>query len=175
MYEVDNRDRVVELGGVPPSDAGAPLPAVVSDELNVLVAYIVERPDPSWDGTYATMVGRETGDQSIAIIRFRSPRAHLFGPPNDEAFSGHPLYARGLRPYSSAEVQASSWIRKLERMNSVHPSHRPERYASDRHFILAFHDSTFECIAEGFDVQYVHGTMRGALEYMAKLVAEDEG
>src|SRR5690242_8805718 len=125
MYEIDKRDRVVELNNVPLPSAGAPLPAVVAVDLKVLIAYIVERPDPSWDGTYATMVGPETDDQLIAVVRFGLPRAHLFGPPNDEAFSGHPLYSRGLRPYSCAEVKASSWIRKLERMNSVHPSHRP--------------------------------------------------
>ena len=49
----------------------------------------------------------------------------MFGPPNDEAFDGHPLARRGLRPYGAFEVTHSSWIRQLEQMNSVHPHHSP--------------------------------------------------
>lgn len=69
----------------------------------------------------------------------------MFGPPNDEAFAGHPLADRGLNPYSVAEVQRSSWIRGLERMNSVHARHSRERFLEHkRHFVFAFHDSTFK-------------------------------
>jgi hypothetical protein len=42
----------------------------------------------------------------------------------------------------------SPWIAALERRNRVHRLHDPERFASRRHFILPFHDSTFECIAD---------------------------
>lgn len=71
--------------------------------------------------------------------------------PNDEAFEGHPLASRGLKPYSVFEVKNSSWIRRLERMNSVHRCHRPEGYKMLRHFVFAFHDTTFECVAQGFE------------------------
>jgi len=69
----------------------------------------------------------------------------------------------GLRPYSAAEVRTSSWIRSLEHRNRVHPSHRPESFERYRHFILAFHDTTFECVAESFDVQLHRGTPLSAL------------
>jgi hypothetical protein len=45
--------------------------------------------------------------------------AHTFGPSNDEAFSGHPLAARGLTPYGAFKIENSSWVRHLERMNSA--------------------------------------------------------
>ena len=87
----------------------------------------------------------------MVVVRFRRPYAHMFGPPNDEAFEGHPLAARGLASYAVYEVRRSSWLRRLERMNAVHWNHRPERFlARLRHFVFAFHDATFECIAEGF-------------------------
>jgi hypothetical protein len=34
MYEVDGRDRVVPLSGVPQSDTGAPLPLVLAAEMH---------------------------------------------------------------------------------------------------------------------------------------------
>ncbi len=81
----------------------------------------------------------------------------MFGPPNDEAFAGHPLASRGLQPYGAFEVLASSWIRQLERMNAVHRHHDPEDFAVYRHIVLAFHDSTFECIAEGYTCEEAWG------------------
>ncbi|HEX8863370.1 MAG TPA: hypothetical protein VGC06_30595 [Actinomycetes bacterium] len=54
--------------------------------------------------------------------------AWQWGPPNDEALQGHPLVDRGLRPYGVFRVEGSSWIRQLERMNRVHPQHRPEAF-----------------------------------------------
>ena len=93
--------------------------------------------------------------------------AHMFGPPNDEAFEGHPLSQRGLRPYAVFEVQASSWLASLERMNSVHPYHSAERFAKYKHFIFAFHDTTFECIAEGFSVSIHRGSVRSVLRSSA--------
>jgi hypothetical protein len=118
-------------------------------------------------------VSPESQDMAVAVIRFRMPSAHMFGPPNDEAFSGHPLASRGLGPYAVFEVRQSSWIRGLERMNAVHPCHDRERYmARRRHFVFAFHDSTFESIADGFESEYFRGSMRSAAERMISLLAE---
>jgi hypothetical protein len=137
------------------------------------LAYIISEPDSAWDGSYTTVVSPESHGEAIAVVRFRWPSAHMFGPPNDEAFSGHPLAARGLRPYRVFEVQQSSWIRSLERMNSVHPGHNRERFLKGRrHYIFAFHDSTFECIAEGFAFELVRASMRTVIGRMAELLAE---
>lgn len=166
MYEVDHLDIVVELKNVPQSDVGAPLPFVVSDEDNVVLAYLASQPHPGWDGTYVTSVGPSSTGRVVAILHFESPLAHMFGPPNDEAFSGHPLAKRGLTPYAAFEIQQSSWIRKLERMNSVHPNHRPGMFRDERHFIFAFHDSVFECISEAYTTKLVRGSIRSVLPLM---------
>jgi hypothetical protein len=137
VYEVDERDRVVELPEAPQSDTGAPTPVLVAEEDRLEVAYRAF----TGDG--------ENPDWGIAVARFRMPRAHTFGSPNDEAFEGHPLAARGLAPYGAYRIEDSSWIRRLERMNSVHYRHDPERFRVLNHYILSFHDSTFECVAEG--------------------------
>ena len=159
MYEVDEHDSVVELRDVPQSDVGAPLPAVVAAEHHLDLLYLVSEPDPNWDGTYVNVVGPDSEGELVARIRFERPYAHMFGPPNDEAFSGHPLASRGLSSYAAWEVRDSSWIRTLERMNSVHPYHDPSRFELLRHFIFAFHDTTFECIAWRYKAHLERGSI----------------
>ena len=137
MYAIDSRDRVIEIDIAPTPSTGAPEPLLLADDYAVALRYVTAESD------------RQTTDSGIqlAIVRFGS-WAHYLGPPNDEALSGHPLYERGLRCYGIFEVQHSSWIRLMEERNRVHDRHAPERFAQLRHFIIAFHDSTFECVAE---------------------------
>jgi hypothetical protein len=174
MYTVDDKDSVRRLDVLPKSDTGSPLPVVVSDERTTLVAYLMWEPVEAWDGL--TMASRPAGpgleDEPFAIVRFVRELAHMFGPPNDEAFSGHPLASRGLEPYGVFEVLNSSWIRALEKMNRVHRDHRPDRYHALRHFILSFHDSTFECVAQGVEVAEIYrGSLGGVVSKMASMIA----
>jgi hypothetical protein len=149
MYAVDDRDQVVRLDDLPGSSVGAPCPHVVADEDHVHVAYYTDTPPPEgWHGQSVRVVSAEDSEEPVAVVRFERFRSFMFGAPNDEAFTGHPLAARGLRPYQAHEIRGSSWIRQLERMNSVHPQHRREAYAALKHWVLAFHDTTFECVAQ---------------------------
>src|SRR5690348_3320453 len=107
-------------------------------------------------------------DQLVALGQFEWPSAHFLGPPNDEAFTGHPLAGRGPGPDGVFEVRYSSWVRQLERMNSVHPRHQPAAYQRLRHFVFAFHDSTFECVAERFTFQVRGGSLTAAVEELAR-------
>jgi hypothetical protein len=166
MYSVDDRDEVEELRDFPQSSVGAPLPAVVADERRLFLAYLVEAVDTAWDGRTVRVVTPDAIDAIVATVEFAHPRAHLFGPPNDEAFDGHPLAARGVHPYGAFEVRYSSWVRHLERMNAVHPAHTPARFARLRHYIFAFHDSTFECVAEGIAIEVRGGSMAAAVREM---------
>jgi hypothetical protein len=169
MYAVDDRDRVTKLVGVPQSSVGAPNPLVMSDGLSVVLAYYLQTDPGDWDGSWARMVGPTTEGEPVALIRFDLCLARQFGPPNDEAFAGHPLASRGLERYGAFEVSSSSWARRLETMNRVHPSHRPERYATLRHLIFTFHDKTFECLCKGFSVTVTEGSIGGLVPSMTKL------
>src|SRR5438132_11281953 len=80
---------------------------------------------------------------------------------SDETLSGHPLAGRGLRTYAIHEVLSSSWVRQLETMNSVHLRHNTKMYDDLKHYVFAFHDSTFEWITRGFDRTIV--TVRGVM------------
>src|SRR4029079_15393400 len=83
--------------------------------------------DPSWDDKTVRILNQERSEEPIAIVRIDC-FAHMLGPPNDEAFSGHPLASRGLKPYRAFRIEGSSWIRRLEQMNRVHKLHKPERF-----------------------------------------------
>ena len=163
MYTIDHLDTVTELKDVAQSSVGAPCPMVLCGENFLHLAYILQKDLADWDGRSIRIVSQDTPNETCALVRFKGVDAHMFGPPNDEAFIGHPLAGRGLQPYSVAEVLNSSWIRGLERMNSVHPYHRKERYEKLRHFVFAFHDTTFECVAEGFDLSVHRGSVSNVL------------
>jgi hypothetical protein len=154
MYSVDEKDRVVELTSIPAADSGSPEVALFATEHRLVLVYSVPGLEVGQIGPSGRTLLPEDippGYDPLALVEFVRPRAHLFGPPNDEAFHGHPLALRGLRPYGSYVIEESSWIRSLERMNRVHPRHRPESYRDLRHYVVAFHDKTFECVAAGVD------------------------
>jgi len=78
MYEVDDRDRVTTLAGVPQSSVGAPNPLVVSDGLTVVLAYYLQDTPADWDGSSARMVGPTTpGEPSVLHFPRPDVRVHL--------------------------------------------------------------------------------------------------
>lgn len=161
MYTIDELDRVIEAQDAPQPDSGASLPFVMSDEHRVLLAYMASELDEA----VSSMVKIITTDSPgyVALVEFARPCAHMFGPPNDETFLGHPLAERGLRPYGVFEVKDSSWTRQLARMNKSHRQHSQNRYADLRHYIFSFHDSTFECIANSLAVNLREGSLRDVM------------
>ena len=165
MFSQNPKEKVTPLEGFPQSAPGAPCPAVVATENSLAVLFYLHSVDPKWDGTSVRIVDINSVGEPSAIVVFNGPTVHSFGPPNDEAFSGHRLASIGLKPYGAFEVLNSSWIQELEKMNSVHPYHDREHFLADkRHFILTFHDSTFECIAQGYRVEYPVGTIQQILQ-----------
>lgn len=144
----------------------------MSNDRELILAYIISEPDSNWDGTYATLASLDTSEL-IAIVQFKRHYCHFFGPPNDEAFEGHPLASRGLHPYAVNEVKESSWMKLLGSMNSVHRCHRPGYLTEDsHHYIFAFHDSTFECVAVNFQVEIHRDSMKTIVQLMSqKLIA----
>lgn len=168
MYLIDERDNVVPLLDVPQSSVGAPLPIVLSDEHRVLLAYILQENTSDWDGTTIRVVDLESSGEPLALVEFSLYDSFMFGAPNDEAFHGHPLYDRGLESYGAFVIENSSWIRQLAQMNAVHQHHNPHRYAQLNHYIFAFHDSTFECAAERFDITLYSGSLANLLPEMQK-------
>ena len=55
-------------------------------------------------------------------------------------------------------------------MNSVHEYHRAEEFFKLRHLVFAFHDTTFECVCDGFDVRVAHSSISAIVPEMLKLL-----
>lgn len=140
MYSAD-ADDIEPLSGIPQCGTGAPEPVVVAREGTVAVAYYV-----STTSNLTNATPHDLEREEVAVVMFTGVRAMMFGAPNDEALHGHPLADRGLEAYAAHRVLHSSWIRALERMNSVHPMHSAAEFAQLKHVVMTFHDSTFECI-----------------------------
>lgn len=156
------QEYAVRLEWPHPWDTGAPMPQVLSSGHVVLLLYSVAEPDPDWDGTYVNVIDA-AGAHGLAIVQFKHCIIHKFGGPNDEVFSGHPLYERGLEPYGAHVVENSSWISEQQTINKVHSRYSPERWEGLKHYLLLFHDEVFECIAKGFAINSKRTTFPEAL------------
>jgi hypothetical protein len=126
-YPVDAKDSVVALAELPRPTAGAGEPVLFASEHTLQIAYY----------TYSR-------DDAVALVTFSNPEAHYFGPPHVDAVNRHPLHSRGVDIYGAFEVHNSSWIRELRQISGGR--------MDGRHFILTFHDVTFECIACDFSI-----------------------
>lgn len=160
-----SKEALVRLD-VPQSSVGAPLPSLVADEHTLFVCYLVQAYDPNWDGSTIQLMDLDSGSEPLAVLKVPQCRAHLFGPPNEEAIGGHRLVKLGLEPFSAFEVVNSAWIAELERANRVHPYHRASMFAALRHFIFTFHDSVLEFIAESYEVRLTSSSLRETLRLL---------
>ncbi len=108
------------------------------------------------------MTVKSPGDGAVellALVQFQACLSAKIGAPNDEAHEGHPLFGRGLEPYTAQVVENSPWLAELENINKVHSNYQPERWRGLKHYVLWFHDKTFECIAETFTVEVFRESM----------------
>ena len=151
VYEIDDKDEVELLTNIPWPEAGASMPIVFSSENRIIVSYF-----PSSRNVKLNQL-IQSFENPFIIIKFLKYDSYMFGAPNDEALGGHPLAKRGLEPYGVHIVHNSSWIRKLERNNSIHPKHQPGSYHDLHHYIITFQDSTLECTSQDIEYAVVEG------------------
>jgi len=132
------------------------------------LAYYIQNTSAGGDTAVFRKLSERTTGQPVALVEFARVYAHMFGPPSADAFRGHPLAERGVEPYSVYEVWESSWLRGLVRMNAVKPGHRPEQFAGYHHYVFAFNDMTFECIAKSYKITVHTGSVVEVLERALK-------
>jgi hypothetical protein len=135
-------------------DTGAPLPYLLQNDYRTFLAFFLREVDPNWDGTYVTVRNPNSSlSEKLALVEFERCICTKMGTPNDEVLHGHPLHGKGLAGYEAMAVENSTWLKALERTNAVHGAYNPESWRRLKHYILPFHDSTFECVARGFKVE----------------------
>jgi hypothetical protein len=134
------RDRVVPLESVSRPSASEPELFIASSERNVALSF---RIDPSNAGGYG-----EPSDEEPPFCVLLFPRSSSHAHTREEV-AAHPLAANGLLEHCVQEVLNST---------AIEPSLAGPTAANDRHFVIAFKDSTFECIAEDCVVAGVYGS-----------------
>lgn len=122
-------------------------------------------------------------DVGTAAIEFKHCRRTLFGGPNDEAIPEHRLFDKGLADcgYGICEVLNSAWAKEVmgqarksakriwgDRFEKAYEKHN----WSIRHFIVTFHDSTFECLADDFAVSVHQGPFTDLLSHISQRILE---
>jgi len=126
-------------------DAGAPLPFLVAGR-RTFVAFYPSDTDPALDGLDPDYIGPQRG---VGVAEFHLATSVKMGSPNDEVLHGHPLWGYGLELYGAHVVANSPWIKELMGINRVHEQFSESRWTDKRHYLLAFHDETVECVARG--------------------------
>ncbi len=135
-------------------DTGAPLPYLLQNDYQTFLTFFVRNIDPAWDGSCVSVRDPDSNlSEKLAVVEFERCACTKMGTPNDEVLHGHPLNGKGLEGYQAMSVENSSWLKELEAINSVHSCYRAEAWRDLNHYILPFHDCTFECVARGFKVE----------------------
>lgn len=138
-------------------DMGAPMPYLLQGEGTAFLAFYLRQTDAAWDGSYTTLMDPTSSTSGqVGVISWHGCAGALLTEPNDEGVAGHRLWNKGLRDiqsYSAGEVHNSRWITHLEQIARVHPLYNPNFPNKLRHYILLFHDSTLECVAEGYSTR----------------------
>jgi hypothetical protein len=135
-------------------DSGAPLPYLLQNDYRTFVTFFVRDIDPNWDGSYVKVRHPDSPmAQKLAVVEFQRCICTKMGTPNDEVFHGHPLHGKGFAGYLALAVENSNWLKELEAINAVHSNYKSEPWRELKHYILPFHDSTFECVARSFIVE----------------------
>lgn len=135
-------------------DVGAPLPFLLCSDYRTFLTFYVSDPDPNWDGTYVNVVDpASSGDVSLCLVEFQRCASAKLGHPNEEVQGGHYLAGKGLNGYTAQIVVNSPWLAEVAKTNSVHPQDNPEWWKRLNHYVFWFHDSTFECLAESYELE----------------------
>ena len=105
-------------------DTGAPMPHLLQNDRRTFLIFFLQETDRNWDGSYVKLrrLNRALA-QKLAVVEFEGCICAKIGSPNDEVFHGHPLYGKGFAGYRAMAVENSSWLKELEKINSVHSNY----------------------------------------------------
>lgn len=108
-------------------------------------------------------------DAGLAICRFPGFSITKFGYPNDEAWSSIPR-TQGLE-YGIYEVLNSEWAQEITRLNRYAFPNTPD--SRGRHYLILFHDSSFECIAGEIQSELTDKPLLDVLNGLSQRIATE--
>jgi hypothetical protein len=145
--------RATSLPDIPRPAPGVPSPHVVANEGGLTLLYRTGGVDTS---------------ALTARVFFRQVYNVRWGPPNDERLGTHQLGRIGVAPYTPSELFASDWCAKSIEEGLIAGAEASEWLKALRHFVIPFHDSTFECLAGGYEVATLRSPLLEAVPDAAR-------
>ncbi|CAH2777821.1 MAG: FIG00460443: hypothetical protein [uncultured Paraburkholderia sp.] len=136
---------------VPQPAADAAEPFIVASDRRVILAYPIAESDFERYGPF------DPDDDPFCAVLFPDTVFHRLGPPGDSALDIHPLAAEGLRGYSVHEVTNSSLAAEIAAVSAASDVESNAADIAQRHFVITFDESTFECVASDYTVVGVYG------------------
>lgn len=152
-------------------DIGAPSPFLLCSDYRTFLTFYVNEPDPNWDGTYVKVVNPASPEPAkLCLVTFKQCASAKLGHPNEDVQPAHPLASRGFQPYTAQIVKNSPWLKEIAKTNSVHPQDDPTSWKALNHYVFWFHDSTFECLAESYEVEVTSEPMSELLSRVHRMI-----
>lgn len=149
-------------------DTGAPMPQVFGNGHKTFLIYMVNEPDPKWDGTSISVIDNSSENEyPLAIVEFDGG-TFRFGIANEDVFGGLSVAEKGMDWYEAHTIQNSMWIKELKTIHKIHPYYQESSWSDRKHYMLLFHDEMFEVIAKGYKVERFNSTFKN----LAKEVIE---
>ncbi|MBD3610082.1 MAG: hypothetical protein HUJ30_05990 [Gammaproteobacteria bacterium] len=167
MYHRRGKESLLEIESIARPYQDAPLPIVLSDELNLILCYVVADAEAEEELASAASLYEE---EPMLAVKFQTPLAHYLGPPDDEGLNKHPLAECGMQPYRIYVVEHSPWIETLREMQIRSGLYRASDWEPLKHYIFSFHSMTFECIAEGYRALMVRGPLRAVFDSYTEIL-----
>ena len=153
--------KIIDIGMKP--EAAVSGAVVLQSEYSTYLLFNAMKKD--FDGLYA--------DSGVGVIEFKGCLQSKFGYPNDEAAEGHPLnmyFEEADGFYDFYEVLNSPWQYELSQQNQKVFS---STNYTHRHFVVFFHDSTFECLANEFFVSNYNESTASVLAKLSEKIASE--
>ena len=83
----------------------------------------------------------------------------------------HRLYNKGLKAYGFFEILRSSWTEILTEQNKIF--YIEGKACHIRHFIITFHDSTFECLAADYKAKVDQRPYKEIISEISEIIANN--
>jgi len=162
----DSTNKIVELDlGIRP-EAAVSGAVLFQTEGSTFLTFNAMRPTTrmtSWGQPYLE-------DAGTALFEFERCLLTRFGYPNDEARWGIPYFKEVS--YGIYEVQNSSWIKEVVRLNRYAFPNTTDEYVA-KHYLFAFHDSSFECLADGFEFKVLNEPIEAIVKAITSRIIEE--
>jgi hypothetical protein len=126
--------KLIEIKDAFLMDVGAPSPIVISNGNELFLTFYAAQEQES---IISDLHERNTNnDTGVVVLKFKGCLKFEFGLPGNETIHGHPYSKLGIKSFSFYELENSSLVEELQRIERVHPYYNVDKWKSYNHYIL---------------------------------------